>query len=391
MNYRLLKPMRTWSNPCPDIPYNYMTLYELAVSLYEQAKYNEPDTPESDIQDEAIPRLTEWIFEKYYGMFNTVADQAIATEFIEQFMNKFINMEICCENPDHFRSRLYIGLRKAYPYLTQATPEYMNLVNASVQLTRSDESTNTGSNTSKTTGSRNDSQTIKRDHSGTDEYTDSSTGNTTSDTTSSQDSTTTVTGGSDTTVTDNTTRTTTNTHDDRTVHSDYPQSVVNAGTSGNPDVMSWTYASNSDDNHGGSTDTTKNTGTTTTDVSSNSSTKVTGTVDGDITTNTTGSVTHSGEDSYTDTETHTGTGSDTTETTGSSNGTTTSSGSSDSMSAFEKTMKVLDYLRIHPYKPIYDMLSRLEIYFMAEYVEEERDGYIDIDTDIMKYLKEVTT
>lgn len=107
--------------------------------------------------------------------------------------------------------------------------------------------------------------------------------------TSTGDGTSTTTDSGENTRTDDTT--TSNTGNTRTLNSDTPQSMVNADTTGNPETISWTYASNLQDNIQNTQS--KNTGTV--KNANSSSGKTTNTETGKTTTESTTNTTNSGD------------------------------------------------------------------------------------------------
>lgn len=350
-----------WTDITPEKPYDdcyrYQTLYELADNIFKQYKYNEPDTPDSAIQTDALPSLVYWLFNDYYKMF-TEDEKYIADEFIRQFMIRFLNRCICANTADKFRSRVIYPLIANKRQLVFETTNWVAVNDTDGIITTSMTSTVTGtgqqsrnqqingskndngtststntvdlvsntdsSGTAKTTVDKetsteftgNDRKTLgtktattqEVESSGTDNrtlnLTDKVNGTSTTDTNNSVDNNTTVT--TDETVnttgtsTDNLDSTVTDSNHSRQVHSIYPQSVVNASTVGNPDLTSWAYASDATDTNGGSTETTNSTTTT----NNSSDTDRNGTV------KTTGGTTETGKVSVTSDETKTNTGTD---------------------------------------------------------------------------------
>lgn len=342
---------------------SHSTLYELAQDI------------DSNVQDEGLPKLTQWLFNKYYNQFEGTLQQGIVAEFISAFMRKYLNREVFHKNKEVFKSSLYYELEKYFDYLSTVQDEYKNLISADVGL--------------------NETESIDRD------LMDFTKFNGTSDSSSESTSTDTgtITDKGDSTRTDDLTQNTTdsNTRTDnltsknvsqdtgtvgiaeRNIVSDYPQSNVSQGVD---PVFNYDYASGSNDKH---TTETRNTGNTT-DITNggtqtnegNSTVKNTGTSTNDIsntrtndltnTTNATGKISNDSTNDKTVDENIKRTK------------------KVDSISAFDKLMKVLDYLDKNPYSPIYTVVERMEKYFMSTYVDEDRDGYIADNTNLLKYI-----
>lgn len=371
----------------------------------ERYKNENPSVEITDdlINSEAIPEFTKFLFESFYNSFEDATDKAIIAEFIKSFVRRYINRELCSSNERIFRSKLYSGLERYRYYLVNANEEYNKLNEAEVALTRSvhrdrsheDKSNSKGNNVSNFSNSGEVSSSGSTD----------STSSTTSDLTSvvsygskvdnTNSGTTTVSGTTSSEGSSKTTASDTETNASRGINTDYPQSSVSLSlVVPKEEDSTWEYASTGSDNlsERGSS------GNTTTE-DKNSSTN-----GSDTTTNGQSSQTHSGEDIRDDESDSSTTGKVETNSSGTSKNSgentlstesdTGSSGSEtedilytdDTLSQFERISRLLDYLSKNPYSPIFKVIDELEIYFISEYVDDEREGYIDPDTDILKYI-----
>ena len=365
--------MRVWTNPCPMIPQPKMTLYELAVSIYDQYVYNEGSVDDSAIQTDAIPALTAWLFGAFYNTIPTddVNQKAIVSEFITQFMYNFLNREICSDKPDIFKSKLYYGLSKNKYYLLNTTKDYFDIANASINITSesTDVITGSGSKNSKTTGSNQHNTKSNTTSSGSN----INNGSSITDMTSSTEN---ETAGSTNNESTNNSNTTNNS---RVVNSDYPQSTVDATTVGNPDLQTWTYASGSQDSNSNVNTTSNGTSKTSTNGTAN------GTATGKNTT-TTNDTTNTTQDDET---VVTGTDNNTVDVTESNDNQSDvkHNSSTDNYTMLDKLLKILDYMSSNPYAPIYEVINRMNDYFISMYVDEDRDGWIDPTVNLLKYLE----
>ncbi|MBD5522502.1 MAG: hypothetical protein HDR03_14985 [Lachnospiraceae bacterium] len=357
----------------------YKTIYELASEL------------SSDVQNEGLPQFTAWLFSDYYNLFEGDLQQAIALEFIQAFIRRYLNREIFHTKKEVFRSALYYELNKYFDYLSTVQDEYKGLIQADVTLTGS---TNTKRDLSDMTTLDN-----KTDRTGSviDKVTNEATSEQTTKNTKDVDTTTTNTGTqkmegtSERTddLTSNTTGAETGTVGvaDRNIVSDYPQSNVSQGVD---PVFNYTYASGANDNHRtetrdlGNNSTTKNTGTQTNTVDNTRTDNLQGT--------TTGTETDNGTNNLTSNQTvdKTQNTSDNSTSVGHNDKTVEESievtRSDATISAFDKLLRILDYLDKNPYSPVYTVVEKMQKYFISTYVDEERDGWLDPSTDIIKYI-----
>lgn len=279
-------------------------------------------------------------------------------------MLKYQNRMIFTRYPEVFKSTLYYELNKYYEYLKHIPIEYEELSQASTDL--GETVTNTG--TIKDEGKVNDSSTLKTDGTNTHNITR------TPETTTTSTIKTEGTNDHNITHTPDTTTTSTNSGSNttKTLGSDYPQSNVSQTLD---PTFNYTYASQSTTNQEtlGTSNTTKNTGTDKTDDLN--------TIDTTETNTTTSSGTDKTDDINTldTTETNTREGTNEYQRTNDLTRKTTKDG----MTQFDKLIKLLDWMDKHPYPPIFQMIEKLDKYFLSWYIDEEREDYIPIDLNLL--------
>lgn len=339
------------------------TLYELA------------QTFDNDIQNEGLPKLTQWLFSKYYSQFEGTLQQGIAAEFISAFIRKYLNREIFHKSKDVFKSSLYYELEKYFDYLSTVQDEYKNLISADIGLNETESIDRNLMDVTLYDGSIDT----------TNEGTLKNTGTITSEGTNTRTDDLTQNINTNNTRTDNLSSNTTSQNigtvgiAERNIASDYPQSNVSQGVD---PIFNYDYASGSNDRHTTETRDTSNTSNTTnTGTQSN---------EGTNTTKNTGTSKNTTDNTQTNdlTSTTNNTGSSTSN---SKNDKTVDEGikkqtKRDSISAFDKLLKILDYLDKNPYSPIYTVIEKMDKYFISMYVDEDRDGYIADDINLLKYI-----
>ena len=409
MEWTKITPQKVWSSTYDD-SIEYMTLYELAESIYVQYNVsNGTKLDESYIQTEAIPALVGFLFN---GLPYDATKKDVWEYFIKEFMSRFLNREICSKDAKVFRSKLIYPLTMYKTFIENADDMWDD-----INSTLSDIKEKTSS-----TGSKNNNKTLEktRENSGNNnrEYSSSknlkstasnelttsineSVENNDNSTNTIEYNSTDAINGSNSSESNNSSTSSDNaTSNNRVVNSDYPQSVVNATTIGNPSLQSWTYASGAQDSNNNTTNTNTSSGTDSNSGNHSETTKYTGS---DKTTNVLSSK-HSKASNSTNTEsinkTDTDTISDTDKTAttfnetenATDNQTESTSDNSETtrqtMSDFELKLEKIKFWESHPLKCVAKLLEHLEQYFMSEYVDEERDGYMTWECyiNIAKYF-----
>lgn len=367
---------KPWNEYKPFMNRDYNTIWELGRMIYDQYKQDHPleELDEvTSIQNEGIPVVARWLFK------NPLIDMSkgVWIEFINQFMQHYLNRVVSNTNPYVWKTQLMYELVKYKDFIeTNASKFYENINEMGSVVTNTGSSDNTSSNTSNmTSNNQSDNSSISNVENSNQSNTTGTSGNKTTnsttgsntnkgtniaDTLSNTESTVKNTGNNTTTSTQtlNTTNATTgessntsngttantSTNYSRNLYSDTPQSIVNQATTGSPETMTWKYATNLTDNHGNTTDnatsentskdtsksTTTNTGSNATDttnaINTTATTKNTGTNQTNNSINMTATSTSEGttltSSDMTSSTTQSGTGKNTT--TGSTKGTTTS-------------------------------------------------------------------
>lgn len=409
MQWTKITPQKVWSSTYDD-SIEYMTLYELAESIYTQYNVsNGTNLDESYIQTEAIPALVGFLFN---GMPYDETKKDVWEYFIKEFMSRFLNREICSKDAKVFRSKLIYPLTMYKTFIENADDMWDDINSALSDIKEK----------STSTGSRNNNKTLEktRENSGNNnrEYSSSknlkstasnelttsvneSVENTDNSTNTIEYNSTDAVNGSNSSESSKSSTSSDNaTSNNRVVNSDYPQSVVNATTVGNPTLQSWTYASGAQDSNNNTTNTNTSSGTDSNSGNHSETTKYTGS---DKTTNVITSK-HSKASNSTNTEsinkTDTDTISDTDKTAttfnetenATDNQTESTTDNSEitrqTMSDFELKLEKIKFWESHPLKCVAKLLEHLEQYFMSEYVDEERDGYMTWECyiNIAKYF-----
>lgn len=361
----------------------YKTLYELANDI------------DSDVQNEGLPRLAEWLFKSYYNKFEGDIQKAIVIEFINSFIRKYLNREIFHINKEVFKSTLYYELNKYFDYLSTVQDEYKNLITAEVSLKETDNTDrnmmdftrfdNTINRELNSTSDNTGTQTTTGEATRTDNLSSVTTGNNTNEQTNSSNSTRTDNLKSDS----KSTQTGTNGIAERSIASDYPQSNVGQGVD---PVFNYDYASGASDRHTtetrdlGGTDSITNTGTQTNESTDtiNNTTNINNTTSNTGTQN--NSVNQTREDNLSNKVNATENNTQTSNNDKTVNDEIRRIRVKDSISAFDKLLKILEYLDKNPYSPIYTVIEKLNKYFISMYVDEDRDGYMNTDIDLFKYI-----
>lgn len=346
---------------------SHQTILETAISKWK----NETNPSQTDldslselgidspvIQSKVLPYFVSQLFGDYYKTFQSEVDIAIVSEFIIQFMYRYLNMELCDKRYAVFKTKLYYGLNKYKSYMLQASDEYTHLMNANVNIT----------STSKTVSSDKSNTNVKFDGS----ETGSNTGTVKDEASGGTSGTSTSNGTGSATTTQEVNQTTADNSSGITANSDYPQSMVDL-TIQPPNQLTWNYASDANQN------VSKNSGTndTSLDSTNSSSSENTGSFSNETTSSNT----------RTDNLTHNITRDDTTNTDTTSNGTVDITKDQDVMSQFDRIMTLIDYLESHRYSAIYYVIEKLGIYFMSQFVCEDREGYIDTSTNLLSELQ----
>lgn len=397
MNWTNITPKKVWSSTYDD-ENEYMTLYELAESIYVQYNVsNGTKLDESYIQTEAIPALVGFLFN---GMPYDETKKDVWEYFIKEFMSRFLNREICSKDAKVFRSKLIYPLTMYKTFIENADNMWDDINSALSDIKEKSTSNNTSEN-SKTSGKtrQNTGKNSRKYDSSRESALTTSNESTTNNTNSvennnnltstveynSKDS---VSGSSSSESSNSSTSSDNATSNNRVVNSDYPQSVVNATTVGNPSLQSWTYASGAQDSNNNTTNTNTSSGTDNNSSSNSQTTDYTGndkTTDVSKTTSS-GTSSTTNNESGTNNNTETIADTDVLDTTFNETENITDSGnSSDSsnseivrqtMSDFEIKLEKIKFWESHPLKCVSKLLGHLEQYFISEYVDEERDGYM---------------
>lgn len=355
---------------------SHNTLYELT-----EADYN---------SDPA--QLAFWLFNDYYNRFSTDIQKAVAGTFISNFIRKYYNREMWHKNKNVFRSSLYYDLNKYFEYLANVTDEYTRLAVASITLDetinreRTDEGHKNREGTIDDTGTQSTTygSDIKNTLSGTNDQTnDLTVSNSGTQTTDSNNTLTRDLKGTSQVKNSNNSN-------DHTVNSvsDYPQANLN--NKGTSPSFSWDYASGLNESttttNGNSDSNTESTNTGT------EGTNGTNTVTNDLQTKTTGGTTSTiKNESDTNTTGDSKTTNDLNKTIKdieASNGTISESIKTNRgiLTEFDRLLKLLDYMDKNPYNPIFKVIEKLEKNFISTYIDEDRDGYIDPDVDLLKVI-----
>lgn len=388
------------------------TLYEMAVSIWEQyyiANDLKPD--EETIQTDAIPALVNWLFKGYKQIIDT-NKQLVWDEYITEFMFRYINREACSSNNKVFRGKIIYPMIEYKTYIENADGLYDEINSAlgnlkitsnkkeSEDITKNRTVDNSLESTQNSTQELSRSGQNTRDGKENNSNTSAKTDTLGTTRTISYNSGETTEGSTSENKTVNNTQSATNSGNARTVNSDYPQSVVNAGTTGNPDVQTWTYASlASDSNTNGTNSTTTEDKTNSTNTNSIESSRT-------------------GSDSYADTGTIKTDASDTnTRTidddikyneTNNNNINTTNSQTTNATDNYTKDTDVIkesiteqqvltdialltkkiEFWKKHKLRCVDDVINICEKYFISEYVDEKRDGCIDWigNLNLLKYI-----
>lgn len=311
-------------------------------TLYELAK-----AENADVQNEGIPKLAQWLFTEYFKEFVGETQQAIVLEFISAFTRKYINREIFHKNKEVFRSALYYELNKYYDYLSTVQDEYKGLVDADVFLNETENIDRDLKDDTTMHGTSNRITDMKGTNTGTQITKDVSSGNTANNTSG------------------NTSETGTVGIAERMIGSDYPQSNISQDVE---PVFNYDYASGSRDLH--KTDT-RNLGST-------QKTDVTGSYSDEADIQRTDDLKNSldGTEDITNNNTNIKMVDDT----------IVRTKNIDSISNFDKLLRILEYLDKNPYSPIYTVVEKLEKLFISTYIDEDRDGYVDPSCNITKYI-----
>lgn len=410
----------TWTDYKPFQNGANNTLWELGRMIADQwLVWNPTTTPEDElIQYEGLPVLVKWLFE------NTDIDmtQTVWQEFIKQFVSVYLNRETSFMNSQIFRNKLMNEVVQYKEFIENAAKQvYENMVAAGYvmtetgtenkHLTQNDENTNNVTNNTvvagtgtvsnndntNTTSTSNNTGTV----SNTGEQNTQTTGTNTGTVSDSGTGKTTTTGSSTNDVSENTgTDLTTTTNDyDRNLMSNTPQSIVSSSTTGNPDSINWTYATELRDDikKGSKTDSgetthtvegstsetglseTVNSNTQTLDTANTGSSlsNVTDTQTLDTQLETVGSVTNIGTTNTTvDNSTDTTTAANFT-------GTKTATGEDTYSITRDGAVPILankekyDFFISNLKTPLNTVISNLDKLFISMYIEEERCGYLD--------------
>lgn len=283
-----IQPKKIWSDSYQD-SIKYQTLYELAESIYEQYKVaNGVELDESYIQSDAIPSLVYFLFNDMNKVISNDKHE-VWEYFIREFTTRFLNREINSKDVKVFRSRIIYPITMYKTYIENADGLWDQINDALATLTDTVMTQGNGvvnentSNTTEYTGSNSrefvstESNTLNSTSSGTNTSTQtgSSSNDTDTDITHGLKVNLSSTNSTETEVTD--TRTSSDTTNNRIVNSDYPQSVVDAGTIGNPSLQSWTYASGAQDSNRANTTSSNDSNETNTSGSATSETTNSGT------------------------------------------------------------------------------------------------------------------
>ena len=409
MNWTKITPKKVWSSTYDDNN-EYMTLYELAESIYTQYNVsNGTNLDESYIQTEAIPALVGFLFN---GLPYDENKKDVWEYFIKEFMSRFLNREICSKDAKVFRSKLIYPLTMYKTFIENADDMWDDINGALSDIKEKTSATGSKNNNKTLEKTRENSGNNNREYSSSknlkstasNELTTSvneSVENTDNSTNTIEYNSTDAVNGSNSSESSNSSTSSDNaTSNNRVVNSDYPQSVVNATTVGNPTLQSWTYASGAQDSNNNTTNTNTSSGTDSNSGNHSETTKYTGS---DKTTNVITSK-HSKASNSTNTEsinkTDTDTISDTDKTAttfnetenATDNQTESTTDNSETtrqtMSDFELKLEKIKFWESHPLKCVAKLLEHLEQYFMSEYVDEERDGYMTWECyiNITKYF-----
>lgn len=423
-----------------------MTLIQAAKNRYQT---EHGDFNEQQLQTEVLPEYTKFIFGDFYNRYKTgdPVDTAIAGEFVDSFMRRYCNTRINHTKDVVFRSDLYYHLNKWERYIFGGTDEYDHLREAAVNMQATVTETNSGEtsqtdsteNTEKTTREEISQETAKTtnqlNRDGTSKTSGSNTGtettegtsdennsgvvetNTSSEASGDEDSNTTSQVKAKMNENSSSTTNTTDTSSSLQVGSDYPQSEAEIPDgAGDPFILKYaSTASKGRDTKNGtseqtgahessSTQDTTGAGHTTTTSNSKGTTKVSTT--NDTTGSTSSTTTRDLQDESTTTDqqietgttdttrsgsvngqdTRTGTGSRTT--TGTNNGSLDRTEDREAYTQLDRVLRILDYLHSHRYPPIYEVIEKLSVCFMAQMIDDEDEGYIDPSTDLLAKLKE---
>ena len=409
MQWTKITPQKVWSSTYDDNN-EYMTLYELAESIYVQYNVsNGTKLDESYIQTEAIPALVGFLFN---GMPYDETKKDVWEYFIKEFISRFLNREICSKDAKVFRSKLIYPLTMYKTFIENADDMWDDINSALSDIKEKTSATGSRNNNKTLEKTRENSGNNNREYSSsknlkstasnelTTSINESVENNDNSTNTIEYNSTDAINGSNSSESSNSSTSSDNNTSNNRVVNSDYPQSVVNATTVGNPTLQSWTYASGAQDSNNTTTNTNTSSGTDSNSGNHSETTKYTGS---DKTTNVLTSK-HSKASNSTNTEsinkTDTDTISDTDKTAttfnetenATDNQTESTTDNSEitrqTMSDFEIKLEKIKFWESHPLKCVAKLLEHLEQYFMSEYVDEERDGYMTWECyiNITKYF-----
>lgn len=388
-----LKPDKNYSSNTPK--FSNMTLYEMAVSMSETG----------DAQ-EAFPYLINWLFKDFFDNYkynDTKYDDSYAYNIAYFLLYNFINRESCSKIPEVFRTKLLKELvdmnldadfNTIVTGIKNATNELSRLKNIdnTSEITKSDLVTHDVDNTTTGTVGSVGNDTITHNTLDTTNVSSTSEGevHNQSNTSSSQNDLQTL----DTKVESDGTNNSENDVWTRNMNMDYPQSSIanTSQPSPGPSDFGWTYASNGSDNKTDNDtdvtthDETTNTGTVENESSLSSQNTSTGTTSNEATGNSTLSKTGTDSNAKSETTTHnlnvatTGTvsTSDTINTDIGIDVSETWSG----MTGAELNSLQLDL--INKYGSFYKrLMNKFENCFISIYVDEERDGWLDPNVDLM--------
>lgn len=338
-----------WINYEPFNNQCYNTLWELARMLYDQYVQDNEIRNNDEyemIQTTAIPYFTRWLFTQDGKKHNIDFTKPEWEEFIKQFIVHFLNREIAYTNAKVFRSNL-IYLINSYSDIVESTANtiYNKIISDSATITEN--------------GTRNNTRSGETSRDSNTSTENSETGNTQNE--SSNTSTSNETGNQNSVNESNDNSKTNSNGYNRALTSDMPQSNVSASTVGNPDSITWTYASglrDTIDKNDESSNSTINTNDTTTSERE-TQTKNTGNT----------------------TETRTNTGTTTNKATESGNTNETNNenynNTRDSISPYELSKDKYEFFMQNMKKPIYILIEKCDKLFISEFVDSDRYGSID--------------